>query len=295
RFALRLAHSRESARRRPPIGLACRGTGDPGSTSASGCWNSCATTLRRASDADVSRCSRAGCTTLTIARACWDRDRATCSATRRRTSSRSCGGRGRRNDRRARCVRLGMPNRCRVLLISGSLRSQSTNTAVLRTAQAVAAGGVEAILYDGLAGLPPFNPDDDEEPLPAAVAALRTSIRAADALLFSTPEYAGALPGSFKNLLDWTIGDDHPGSIYEKPVAWINASPRGASHAHESLRVVLGYAHASVVEQACLPVPVTAGDVDEHGLVGDADARATIAAALGALADAIRAGDRTVA
>ena len=138
----------------------------------------------------------------------------------------------------------------RVLLICGSLRSNSTNAAVLRTAKHVAPPDVAATVYDGLATLPHFNPDDDVDPLPPAVAELRAAIRAADALCFSTPEYAGALPGSFKNLLDWTIGDDQPGSIYEKPVAWINASPRGATHAHESLRLVLGYAHAHVIARA---------------------------------------------
>ena len=53
------------------------------------------------------------------------------------------------------------------------------------------------------------------------------TIADADAVMFSTPEYAGALPGSFLNLLDWTIGG---GEIYEKPVAWINVatSPTGA-------------------------------------------------------------------
>ena len=61
-----------------------------------------------------------------------------------------------------------------------------------------------------------------------AVAELRAAVRETDAVLFSTPEYAGALPGSFKNLLDWMIGDDKPGSIYEKPVAWINPSAHGA-------------------------------------------------------------------
>lgn len=119
-----------------------------------------------------------------------------------------------------------VPNSCRVLLVSGSLRTKSTSAAVLRTAQVVAPPGVVTVLYEDLADLPHFNPDDDVDPLPEAVAALRAQIHQADALLFSTPEYAGALPGSFKNLLDWTIGDDQPGSISEKPVAWINASPR---------------------------------------------------------------------
>jgi len=48
----------------------------------------------------------------------------------------------------------------RVLLISGSLRARSTNTAVLRTAQALAPDGIVAFLYHGLATLPHFNPDD---------------------------------------------------------------------------------------------------------------------------------------
>ncbi len=120
-----------------------------------------------------------------------------------------------------------MPVTCTILLVSGSLRSTSTNTAVLRTAQEVGPEGVTVIRYDRLADLPHFNPDDDVEPLPSAVADLRSQIHAADAIIFSTPEYAGALPGSFKNLLDWTIGDDQPGAIYDKPVAWMNASPRG--------------------------------------------------------------------
>ena len=96
---------------------------------------------------------------------------------------------------------------------------------------------MDAVLYEGLGALPHFNPDDDVEPLHPAVAELRAAIDAADALLFSTPEYAGALPGSFKNLLDWTIGG---GEIYEKAVGWINASTLGgAADTYESLGVVL--------------------------------------------------------
>jgi chromate reductase, NAD(P)H dehydrogenase (quinone) len=164
--------------------------------------------------------------------------------------------------------------RYRVLLIAGSLRGSSTNRAVLRTARAVAPAGVTTTYYDGLAHLPAFNPDDD---IPPAVAELRAAIAAADALIFSTPEYAGALPGSFKNLLDWTVGDDHAGSIYAKPVAWINASPRGAAQAHESLRTVLGYLSAEIVEAACAHIPVSSADVSPDGLVAPEDLRRQIA------------------
>jgi NAD(P)H-dependent FMN reductase len=171
------------------------------------------------------------------------------------------------------------------LLVSGSLRNRSTNTAVLATAAALAPDRVNAIRYDGLASLPHFNPDDDVQPLHPAVAALRAEIRSADAVIFSTPEYAGALPGSFKNLLDWTIGDDQPRSIYEKPVAWINASPRGALNAHESLRAVLEYAHARLVEAACTRIPVTSAMVGDDGLITDPDVRREIVSAVAVLAE----------
>jgi chromate reductase len=157
----------------------------------------------------------------------------------------------------------------RLLLVSGSLRRRSTNTSVLRTLRDLAPFGLTCVLYERLGDLPHFNPDADDQPLHPVVADLRTQIHHAGAIVFSTPEYAGALPGSFKNLLDWAIGDDHPHSIHQKPVAWINASPRGATAAHDSLRSVLHYANAELVESACIDVSVTASMINEDGLVVD--------------------------
>jgi NAD(P)H-dependent FMN reductase len=176
---------------------------------------------------------------------------------------------------------------CRILLISGSLRERSTTGALLRTARAVAPAGVDAVLYDGLGTLPHFNPDDDPEggPVHAAVADLRARIAAADALLLCTPEYAGALPGSFKNLLDWTVGG---GETYGMPVGWVNvsgpASPTGAAGAHDSLRAVLTYTGTDIVEAACVRVPVARGAVGSDGEIEDPAVRRTAAAALATLA-----------
>jgi chromate reductase, NAD(P)H dehydrogenase (quinone) len=175
----------------------------------------------------------------------------------------------------------------RVLLVSGSLRAGSTNTAVLRTAQAVAPDGIETRLYEDMASLPHFNPDDDAEgaPVHPAVARLRAAIGEADAVLLSTPEYAGALPGSFKNLLEWTVGD---GGTYDKRVAWINASgpaaPTGAADAHDSLRKVLRYVHANVVEAACARIPVERSAIGDDGLIADPAIREQIVGVLTALA-----------
>jgi NAD(P)H-dependent FMN reductase len=169
----------------------------------------------------------------------------------------------------------------RILLISGSLRRRSTNTALLRTAVEAAPESIVTALYDELGDLPHFNPDDDlEDLIDPAVARLREAIHAADGVLFSTPEYAGALPGSFKNLLDWTIGDNHARSMYRKPVAWIVASLRGADLAYESLRTVLGFAHSDIVEAACVHIPVTSSMIGDDDLIGDDAVRLALVEAL---------------
>ncbi|MGI8667161.1 MAG: NADPH-dependent FMN reductase [Jatrophihabitans sp.] len=174
-----------------------------------------------------------------------------------------------------------------LLLITGSTRAGSTNGAALRTAQALVADGllpdVRAEYYDGLSRLPHFNPDDDVEPLPPAVADLRARIGAAGALLFCTPEYAGALPGTLKNLLDWTIGG---GEMSGKPVGWLNCSDRGAAGAYAELRTVLGYAGTVLVADGCAEVTVSRSDLSPAGLVEDPARRQQILAVLAALAQA---------
>jgi chromate reductase, NAD(P)H dehydrogenase (quinone) len=168
-----------------------------------------------------------------------------------------------------------MPPIPTVLLISGSLRAGSTNTAALRAV--VGVEGIDARLFEGLGALPAFDPDLDREPLPPAVASLRKQLGEADAVLFCTPEYAGTLPGSFKNLLDWGVGG---GELYEKPVGWINVStsPAGAAGAHATLRVVLGYCGTTIVEAACAQVGVARADLDEDGTVTDVDQVAALRA-----------------
>lgn len=172
----------------------------------------------------------------------------------------------------------------KLLLISGSLRRASTNSAVLRTAQIVAPPAVSVTISSVLAALPHFNPDDDVDPLDPAVVALRASIEEADALLFSTPEYAGDLPGSFKNLLDWTVGGVE---INDKPIGWINASPSptGARLAHESLRHVLGYVGADIVEDACVHIAVGRETLGADGTISDEVIRAAVSAVVRTLTD----------
>src|SRR5438045_1451305 len=117
-----------------------------------------------------------------------------------------------------------------IVAICGSLRSHSSNLALLQAAVRVAPAGVRIILYDGLGRLPHFNPDLDQEggAPPPAVAELRRSLIAADAMLISSPEYAHGVPGALKNMLDWLVA---AGELVDKPVALLNAAPVGGSYA----------------------------------------------------------------
>lgn len=173
----------------------------------------------------------------------------------------------------------------RLLLVTGSTRKDSTNSAALRTAPELLRDG-SALLYDRLAELPAFNPDDDHEPLPSEVTALRTAIAAADAVVFCTPEYAGTLPGSFKNLLDWTVGG---AEMYGKPATWINvAGPGRGTGADETLAVVLGYVGAAVMRASGARAFVPRQALDPIGRITDETTRAALAEAFAAITNELR-------
>ncbi|WP_329172387.1 NADPH-dependent FMN reductase [Streptomyces sp. NBC_01477] len=178
-----------------------------------------------------------------------------------------------------------MPEPPVILLLSGSVRAGSSNESVLRTAQAVAPPTVRTVLYDGLAALPHFNPDDDTDRPPAPVAGLRAAIAGATAVLICAPEYAGTLPGSFKNLLDWTVGGVE---ISDKPVAWVNAAAPGrGGGAEATLRTVLTYTGAAIVESACARLPVDRGIIGEDGTVTSPPVRERLAEIVQQLAAAV--------
>jgi len=140
----------------------------------------------------------------------------------------------------------------RVLAISGSLRSESYNTAILRYAgELVIAAGAQFDLYAGLPDLPPFNVDHEVEDGPEPVARLRATVSAADALLFATPEYNASIPGALKNALDWLSRPLATNVLRNKPVAVLTATTGmfGALYAQADLRRVLGAAGARVTNR----------------------------------------------
>jgi chromate reductase len=174
----------------------------------------------------------------------------------------------------------------RILAISGSLRAASYNTALLRAAAELAPGGVEVELYDELELLPPYNEDRDGDAAPAPAQMLRDEIRAADAVLFATPEYNGTVPGQLKHAVDWASRPrGESASLWGKPVAVIGASSGqyGALWAQDHLRRALGLAGARVLDVE-LPVGRAHERFTEQGDLVDDELRTELAGIVAALA-----------
>lgn len=117
----------------------------------------------------------------------------------------------------------------RILGISGSLRVQSYNTALLNAAQAMSDSRL-SVEVATLKGIPLYDGDlEQAEGIPAAVTELKRRILASDGLLLATPEYNNGIPGVFKNAIDWLSRPpkDSAAVFGDRPVAVIGASPGG--------------------------------------------------------------------
>ena len=141
-------------------------------------------------------------------------------------------------------------------------------------------------MYDGLGSLPPYNEDHDTEAPPATVVALRELIAEADALLISTPEYNGTIPGQLKHALDWASRPRGAASLAGKPVAVIGASTSeyGALWAQDHLRRALGIAGARVLDIE-FPVGRVAERIGPDGELVDDDTIASLREIVEALAE----------
>jgi NAD(P)H-dependent FMN reductase len=138
-----------------------------------------------------------------------------------------------------------------VLAICGSTRTSSTNLNYIKAIKNLCADSFNMTIYEGLAELPHFNPDLDTEQPPKQVANLRAQLRAADAVLICTPEYAMGVPGSLKNAIDWTVSSME---FSNKPTALITASSVGQK-GHASLLETLKIIEAKITNDTQLLIP----------------------------------------
>ena len=110
----------------------------------------------------------------------------------------------------------------RVLAIPGSLRKASVHRKLVNALQALAPDEMEITVFS-LDDIPVYNQDvENESGFPESVQAFRDAIEAADALIFATPEYNGAMSGVIKNAIDWA---SRGGLLGKRIAAPISGSP----------------------------------------------------------------------
>jgi len=183
-----------------------------------------------------------------------------------------------------------------ILGISGSLRRESSNTRLLRAAAAKVPPGARLRVYDALSEIPPFNEDHETQPAGPALGRLRAEIAVADAVLISTPEYNGSVPGQLKNALDWISRPLQTNPLRGRPVAVVGASSGifGAVWAQADLRRVLTAIGAAVLDEE-LPVGHADTAFTLRGDLLDPETDAALAALMGRLVAAARSSATAVA
>ena len=162
----------------------------------------------------------------------------------------------------------------KLLALSGSLRRTSYNTAAIQALKRLAPTSIEIVIGD-ISSLPLFNPDIENNEIPA-VLALKSNLAQASGLIIASPEYAHGVTGTIKNALDWLVGHI---PFANKPVAVLNPSHR-SQYADDALRETLITMAAQLIPGACLQIPSTNCTLSAEEMAASASFSKTICTAL---------------
>jgi chromate reductase len=139
-----------------------------------------------------------------------------------------------------------MADKVNVITIVGSLRKGSYNAALARELPKFAPAGMGISAAPSWEKFPIYNADDQNSTgFPADVTALSDAVRAADGVIFVTPEYNYGIPGGLKNAIDWVSRvKDQP--FKDKPIAIQSATggPMGGGRMQYHLRQAMVFLNA---------------------------------------------------
>ncbi len=155
----------------------------------------------------------------------------------------------------------------KLLGISGALRAESTNTKLIHEAVRLF-GDADLTMAD--LKIPLYDGDDEAASgVPASAQTLAAQIAAADAILISTPEYNGGIPGVLKNALDW-VSRMPENPWLDKPVAVMSAAAgvSGAPSAQSMLRVCMVPFRARIANGSPYLLGKSYSQFDDNGQLG---------------------------
>lgn len=178
-----------------------------------------------------------------------------------------------------------MGNIVNILGIAGSLRRNSYNRSALRAAQNLAPDGVNLTTFE-LDGIPGFNEDNEKSP-PEIVVELKKQIRAADAILFVTPEYNYSVSGVLKNAIDWASRPYGDSAWVGKSAAIMGASvgSLGTARAQYHLRQICVTLNVHVLNQPEVMIANASQRFDAQGNLTDESTKKHIRGLVEALAE----------
>lgn len=164
----------------------------------------------------------------------------------------------------------------KILGIPGSLRRASFNRLALEAARWLLPEGATLDIF-GLEDIPPYNQDQEKQP-PARVVELKARVRAADAILFATPEYNYSMPGVLKNAIDWASRPYGDSAWQGKPVAVMGASVGmlGSARAQYHLRQTFIFLNMHAVNQPEVLIANAAQRFNDKGELTDETSRELI-------------------
>lgn len=139
------------------------------------------------------------------------------------------------------------------VLISGSARVDSFNTALLKNFAKLLKPKDSYFLFDKNFNIPIFSPAIEGQCQIPVLNELVSEIKSADFVLFSTPEYIHGLPGGLKNLLDWLVGT---AVLDNKKTGFIIATSSSGEFALPQLKEILNVmTNQNVIDEAVLVIP----------------------------------------
>jgi chromate reductase, NAD(P)H dehydrogenase (quinone) len=152
-----------------------------------------------------------------------------------------------------------------ILAILGSTRKNATNYHLIKAIQVLSKDIFKMAIFEGIAALPHFNPDDNKDPIAATVIAFRQLLAHADGVIICTPEYAHGVPGTLKNAIDWVVSSNE---FTEKPTALITASTDG-TYAHQALLEILNTLGAKNAGRHQLVIPFAKTKINNNNTITD--------------------------